>query len=129
MATIFLVEDELSTLALYNSLLKANGFEILDEAKNGEEAVIKYLSFSKKPDVIIMDYKMPLKNGLEATKEILQINNKAKIIIVSGDRAIEHITKEIGAISFIKKPFDNKRLVKNIEKAVKGVVNSYFKCI
>ncbi len=76
-----------------------------------------------------MDYKIPLKNGLEATNEILQINNKAKIIIVSADKAIEHITNEIGAISFIKKPFDNKRLVKNIEKAVKGEVNSYFKCI
>ena len=82
------------------------GFNVIDIAKNGEEAVIKFQKFIIKPDFIIMDYHMPCKNGIEATKAILKIDKTAKIIIVSGDSSIKEIALTTGAICFMEKPFN-----------------------
>ncbi|MFX1394306.1 MAG: response regulator [Promethearchaeota archaeon] len=123
MASIFIVEDELSLLDLYKMVLEAFGFDVMDLAKNGEEAVEKFKSFSKKPDLIIMDYRMPVKNGIEATKEILQINNDIKIVFASADLTVENYARSIGAISFKKKPFNNEKLISNIKKALNITIN------
>ncbi len=72
--SIFLVEDELSVLKLYKLVLEVHGFNVIGMAKNGAEAVEMYKTFNKKPDIIIMDHRMPIKNGIEASREILQIN-------------------------------------------------------
>lgn len=60
-----IVEDELSILRIYKILLSSSGFEIIGMAKNGEEAVNMYKSFLKKPDIIIMDHRMPVKDGIK----------------------------------------------------------------
>jgi DNA-binding NtrC family response regulator len=62
---------------------------------------------------------MPLKNGIEAAKEILQINNTSKIIFASADQSIKEIALSIGAISFKEKPFNMKKLINNVQKALK----------
>ncbi len=85
-------------------------------AKNGEEAVYMYKSFFKKPDITIMDHQMPLKCGLEATKEILEIDKHAKIIFISADETIKKLSYSIGARYFIKKPFEVKNLIKVINE-------------
>lgn len=117
-ASVFIVEDELSVLNLYSMVLKTYGFSVIGTAKNGQEAVEMYKSFSKKPDVIIMDYRMPIKNGIEASKEILQIDNTAKIIVISAYDSIKEISQSIGASSFISKPFSNKKLINEINKVL-----------
>lgn len=78
-----------------------------------------YNRFSTKPDIILMDHRMPIKNGIEATKEIFQnsSNIKPKIIFISADRSIKEIALSIGVISFKNKPFSLERLFNNIEKA------------
>ena len=81
-------------------VLKAYGFKVMGMAKNGEEAVEKYKNFNPKPDIIIMDHRMPIKNGIEATKEILQINDDVKVIFASADLSVEKFARSIGAISF-----------------------------
>ena len=98
-------------------LLEAYGYTVIGSAKNGQEAVDMYKSFSNKPDIIIMDHRMPVKDGIEATKEILQINPKTKIIFASADNSVKEYAQSIGAISFKSKPFSNELLIKNIEKA------------
>jgi YesN/AraC family two-component response regulator len=99
-------------------LLSAYGFDVIGTAKNGEEAVEMYEKFSVKPDIIIMDHRMPIKNGIEASKEILQINKNAKIIFASADTTIKEIANSIGVFSFKEKPFDNQKLIRNIKKAL-----------
>ena len=101
-------------------VLEAYGYSVIGKAKNGQEAVDMYRSFSNKPDVIIMDHRMPVKDGIEATKEILQINPKAKIIFASADNSVKEYAQMIGVISFINKPFSNELLIKNIEKALQN---------
>ncbi len=116
---IFIVEDDHSLRLLYEKALKLNGYNVVGSARDGEEAVNMYDRFSTKPDIILMDHRMPIKNGIEATREILQnsSNIKPKIIFVSADRSIKEAALSIGVISFKNKPFSLERLFNNIEKA------------
>ncbi|MFX0004863.1 MAG: response regulator [Candidatus Hermodarchaeota archaeon] len=114
MNRIFIVDDDDSILKLYRNFLEFKGFNVIDHAKNGIEAVDKYLRFKIKPDLIIMDYHMPFKNGIEATKEILKINRKMKIILISGDCSIKNEALAAGAMSFKKKPFSLQELYSSL---------------
>ena len=76
-----------------------------------------YKSFSEKPDIILMDHRMPIKNGIETLREILQIDNHSKIIFMSADNSVKEEALSLGAISFKDKPFTSKRLIENIHKA------------
>jgi len=116
---IFIVEDDHSLRLLYEKALKLNGYNVVGSAKDGDEAVNMYSRFSTKPDIILMDHRMPIKNGIEATKEIFQNSSdiKPKIIFISADRSIKEIALSIGVISFKNKPFSLERLFNNIEKA------------
>ncbi len=51
--------------------------------------VINAVKFTTKPDLVIMDYYMPNKNGIEALQVILELDKTAKVIIVSGDPTIK----------------------------------------
>ncbi len=99
-------------------ILKAYGYDVIGKAKNGEEAINMYTSLPNKPDVVIMDHRMPVKNGIEATKEIFQIDENARIIFASADESVKDTALLIGAVSFKTKPFDYERLIDNIEKAL-----------
>ena len=90
------------------------GFETYS-ANNGEKAVNMFKSFSEKPNIILMDHRMPIKNGIDAAKEILTIDNNAKIVFVSADISVKNKALSIGAIKFIKKPFSQEYLIKSIK--------------
>ena len=111
---IFIVDDDNSILEIYNKVFVLNGFKIMDNASNGEEAVIKFQKFIKKPDFIIMDYHMPYKNGSEAIKAILEIDKTAKIVIMSGDLSIKEKALASGAICFKEKPFNISKIIQEI---------------
>lgn len=118
MVRVFIVDDEPDLLLIYKKILIFYGFEVVGVAKNGEEAVSMFKSFSQKPDIILMDHRMPIKNGIEAAKEILQIDKSTKIIFASADNSIKEKAFSIGALSFKDKPFTNKLLISNINKAL-----------
>lgn len=120
MAKVFIVEDEPGLQYLYRKLLSFNGFEVMDIAENGEEAVIMFKSFPEKPDVILMDNRMPKKTGIEASKEILQIDKNIKIIFTSADLSIKEEALSIGAFSFWDKPFTLDHLIVDINRAIES---------
>jgi two-component system chemotaxis response regulator CheY len=122
MASIFIVEDDVFILRLYEIFLRSSKFSVIGKAKNGDEAVTSYKLMSTKPDLIIMDNRMPVKSGIEALKEILEIDSQAKIMIVSADRSIEKIAKSVGAVAFMEKPFSLKILVENINNVITNCV-------
>ncbi|MBY9019380.1 MAG: response regulator, partial [Candidatus Lokiarchaeota archaeon] len=117
---ILIVEDDHSLRLLYEKALSLNGYNVIGSAKDGEEAVKLYKDFKNKPDIILMDHRMPIKNGIEASKEILanSTENRPKIIFASADKTIKEIALSIGAFSFKDKPFSLEGLFKNIEKAL-----------
>ena len=103
---ILLVDDESLIRMDLRDQLEAAGHEVVGEGKNGVEALS--LARQHKPDVILMDVKMPVMDGFEAIKEIKSYDKDAKIIIVSAD--IQEFSKqkarENGAIGFINKPIN-----------------------
>ncbi len=116
MTTVFIVEDDKSIQALYSKILDLVGFSVIGIANNGAEAVEMFKVFIKKPDVILMDHRMPIKNGIEATKEILQIHTDQKVIFASADKTVYQEAISIGSAGFIDKPFSLDRLVKTIKE-------------
>ena len=95
-----------------------NGFKVLGQANNGEEAVSLFKSLSEKPDIILMDHRMPIKNGIDATKEILSLDSNAKILFASADDSVKGEALSIGAIGFTTKPFSITELIEDMEKFV-----------
>jgi two-component system chemotaxis response regulator CheY len=105
---------------LYEKALTLNGYNVLGAVKDGHEAVNMYNNFKNKPDVILMDHRMPIKNGIEASKEILSNSTdyKPQIIFASADKTVRELAISIGVFSFKGKPFPLERLFKNIDKAI-----------
>ncbi len=122
MVKIFIVDDDQSLQRLYILILTEAGFEIIDTALNGKVAVEKFLSFKEKPDIILMDHRMPIKNGLDAMSEILQIETHEKIIFASADINIKQKALSLGACEFIDKPFNMSKLLTTIQRVINELV-------
>ena len=118
MVTVFVVDDEPALHKLYRILLEGKGHSVIGSAYNGEEAVDVYKQMNEKPDVILMDYRMPLKDGIEATKEILEVDAEARILFVSADDTVEEEAIAAGACGFKLKTFELDELIEDIEYAV-----------
>jgi len=79
------------------------GLLVVGEAVDGQEAVEQYALL--KPDVVLMDLVMPVKDGIQATKEIIAINSDAKILVLTSFVEEERILEVIkaGALGFVYK--------------------------
>ena len=117
---MFIVEDEPLLCFFYKEILEESGYDVAGIAKNGEEAVSMYKQFVKKPSITIMDHRMPVKNGMDALKEILIINNCAIVIFASADTSVKEEVLSMGAHSFKQKPFNIDYLLSNIKKALES---------
>ena len=80
MKKIMIVDDEESIRLLYKEELEEDGF-LVDVAKNGQEALEKLSLF--KPDLITLDIKMPVMDGIEALKRIRELDRQLPIILCS----------------------------------------------
>jgi len=117
MKCIMIVDDDVAIQELCKLVLEDNGYEV-KTALNGEEALSLYkelMNDKRKPDIVIMDYRMPVMNGIEATKAILSLDNKARIIFVSADATIFEEVVTLGVMKMKLKPIDMKRLILNIK--------------
>ncbi|MBD3214300.1 MAG: response regulator [Candidatus Lokiarchaeota archaeon] len=124
MKKVFIVEDEPSLQFFYRQAVTFNDMELLGIAKDGNEALNMFKSFQEKPKVILMDYRLPIMNGIKITKEILQIDKKVKIIFITADSSVKDQALSVGAFSFMDKPFSIKILIQEINKAFKAITNS-----
>lgn len=116
MTSVLIVDDELFIVELYRDILQLRGYRVIATAFDGEEAVRKYGSTKDKPDVVIMDHRMPIMNGVEATREIIKLNPQQKVIFVSADVLVEKEAREAGASEFLSKPFRMDDLIEKMQR-------------
>ncbi len=97
-----------------------DSIQVIATAKNGLECLEK--SKSLKPDLILMDIRMPKMNGIEATKRIKESNPDIIIIALSTFNDKRNVKKifELGADGYVLKDIDSDSLVDIIKKAVNG---------
>jgi len=121
MIRILLVDDhEMVRIGVSAYLQTQADMEVVGEASNGKEAVDKALEL--RPDIILMDMVMPEMNGAEATEAIIAQWPDAKIVIVTSflDDDKVYPALEAGAVSYILKTSNAKRIAEAIRETVKG---------
>jgi DNA-binding NarL/FixJ family response regulator len=98
-----LVDDVEAIRAMMETYLTRNGIvEVVGHATNGAEAVAQTLRL--RPDLVIMDIRMPVMDGVAATRQIKQMINPPRIIVVSvAEASSESIALKAGADAFCPK--------------------------
>lgn len=117
MPKILVVDDDKAVLQMFKDILGLSGYKVI-VATEGKEALTEYKK--TKPHLVIMDILMPKIDGVKTTKEILKIDKKAKIIVVTAvtKPGLEKTCIKAGAKAFIMKPFEIAKLVSTIESVL-----------
>lgn len=106
MLKIMIVDDSRIFRKMLKAVFVENGHEVIGEAGNGAEAL--ELLKTCKPDLVTLDITMPVMDGLEALKQIMNEYPDQKVIMVSAagqkDKVLNAL--KLGATDFIQKPFD-----------------------
>ena len=113
---VLVAEDETIIRLDLRDLLERSGFEVCAEAKDGEEAV--ELARSERPDVAIMDVKMPKLDGIEAARRILD-ERPIPIVMLTAYGQDELVSRavEAGVFGYLVKPFREQDLLPAIRAA------------
>jgi two-component system chemotaxis response regulator CheY len=105
MATILVVDDAAFMRMMLKDILVEAGHRIIGEGENGEEAVKLYTTL--RPTLVTLDLIMPRKTGLTAAEEILALDPRARIVMVSsvGQEEVAQQALKIGVKAYLLKPF------------------------
>lgn len=113
---LLIVDDALIIRSMIRDAAEEGGFEVVGEAANGQLAIERYAEL--RPDVVTLDLVMPEFDGRHALRGILQLDPRAKVIMVSAVDQKE-ILKEsfrLGATDFVVKPFQKKSLLETLNR-------------
>jgi two-component system chemotaxis response regulator CheY len=116
--SIFIVDDDENLHRVYRSFFSMKGFDVVGSAFDGEEAVKLFEALNPRPDVLLMDYRMPIKDGVSATREIRSMDPATKIIFLSADETAREQAMKAGAISFLIKPVRFAQLLQTITQVL-----------
>lgn len=114
---VLIAEDEALIRLDLAEMLREEGYDVVGEAGDGQEAVD--LAESLRPDLVIMDVKMPRRDGIDAAAEIAA-KRIAPIVVLTAfsQRDLVERARDAGAMAYLVKPFSISDLVPAIEVAV-----------
>lgn len=112
---VLIVDDDASMRALLTSLLTDRGHEVVAALEDGSEIMDSIRQ--KFPDVVCLDYQLPGRDGLEILREINETNPQIDVLLMtaSEDISLEQKAADAGAAGFIRKPFGQTQILKEIE--------------
>lgn len=114
---VVVAEDESLIRIDIVEILRDNGFDVVGEAADGEKAVA--LAEELKPDLVVMDVKMPLLDGISAA-EIITKRRIAPVVLLTAfsQRELVERAAEAGALAYVVKPFTPSDLIPAIDIAL-----------
>ena len=117
MKKILIVDDQAPMVKILSDILKKENYQI-SIAANGQLGIKKALEIN--PDLIIMDIMMPVKNGIDAIRELRELDNfkKTPIIVLTAKGGLNDYQSAMdsGASSFMAKPFSPGEIVEEVKK-------------
>ena len=114
-ARILVAEDETLIRMDLVEMLREAGYEVVGEATNGQEAI--ELAESLRPDIAILDVKMPVLDGISAAEQIINIAPVLMLTAYSQRDLVER-ARDAGAMAYVVKPFTINDLIPSIEIAI-----------
>jgi two-component system response regulator DevR len=118
---IIIVDDhEIVRIGMRSLLEQYPQYEVVAEAGNAKEAVEQVLTF--KPDIVLMDIRLPGKSGIDACEEIKQVLPDTKVIMLTSYAEDEMLFSAIkaGASGYVLKQIDSEGLIKSLEAVSRG---------
>lgn len=114
---VLVAEDEALIRLDLVEMLREEGYEVVGEAGDGEEAV--RLAEELRPDLVILDVKMPKRDGIEAASDIAG-KRVAPVVILTAfsQRDLVERARDAGAMAYLVKPFSKRDLVPAVELAI-----------
>ena len=121
-ATVLTVDDDPIVRTDLRLVLEDAGFHVCADAKDGEEAV--ELARTHRPDVILLDLRLPRLGGVEATRRIMD-DRPVPIVALTGYGAVRDGIAEdaiaAGAVSVVRKPFSHLAVVEAVSEALSSI--------
>ncbi len=118
MKKIMIVEDSSLMIAVISNFIKKEDFGEIEiiTARNGKEAIEVYSQ--QKPDLVFMDIKMPVMDGITSLEEIKKIDPEAKVVICTSLKEAdqEAKAKKLGVVDYIMKPFGKQDIIDTLRK-------------
>lgn len=110
MKKILVVDDSATSRALFRAYVPKDGNYDLYEAGDYESAV--KLAVKLKPDICVMDYNLPVKNGVEIAREIIEAGVETKFILMTANtqKSVLDSARELGFVALIEKPIDAEKV-------------------
>ncbi len=116
MRNIAIVDDNVSELKLIKAMAEEAGLNVIATGANGAEAI--EICKAKAPELIIMDYKMPVKDGIEAAIEISKSCPTAVVLLTAyDDEKTIHAAAEAGIMAYLVKPVKQEQILPAVEVA------------
>ena len=113
---VLIAEDEALIRLDLAEMLREEGYQVVGEAGDGQEAV--ELAESLRPDLVIMDVKMPRRDGIDAAAEIAAKRIAPVVVLTAfSQRDLVEKARDAGAMAYLVKPFSITDLVPAIEVA------------
>lgn len=118
MLRVVIADDEPITRMDLKELLEEKGYQVAGEATDGFDAI--EVCKSVKPDLVLMDIKMPLLDGISAARIMKDEGFGTAVMLLTAYSEREFIekAKEIGVSGYLVKPIDEKSIIPSIELAV-----------
>lgn len=122
MAAILLVDDDHMIHQTYRKLLPMFGHSIIASAFDGLEAINTYTHLNPKPDIVLMDQRMPRMDGITATQKLKQLDPECLILFLSADLTAKPEALAAGATDFKTKPLRLSELLSTLNTLL-GIKN------
>ena len=114
MYNILIIEDDELQIAVVRSFLMEEGYNVYATA-DGPQGIAIFQS--QKIDIVLLDLGIPSMSGLDVLQEIKKIDEKAKVIVVTGYASVESsvFALKYGAIDYLQKPVNFQKLSERIK--------------